>query len=78
MKLPYATGSVPTLSGHAVAYRWRSLPRVLRHRASKPQASSERVLHWPVPMNQLILASLSHTNDWYEVDMLKVPAYVTI
>ena len=40
---PYAIGSVPSLSGHAVAYRWRSLPRDRRHRASKPQGSSERV-----------------------------------
>ena len=44
MKPPYAIGSVPSLSGHAIAYRWRSLPRVRRHRASKPQGSSERVL----------------------------------
>ena len=28
---PYAIGSVPSLSGHAIAYRWRSLPRVRRH-----------------------------------------------
>ena len=28
MKPPYAIGSVPSLSGHAIAYRWRSLPRV--------------------------------------------------
>ena len=26
--------SVPSLSGHTIAYRWRSLPRVRRHRAS--------------------------------------------
>ena len=25
-----------------IAYRWRSLPRVRRHRASKPQSSSKR------------------------------------
>ena len=25
-------------------------------------------------MDQLICASLSHTHDWYEVGMLKVPA----
>ena len=43
MKPPYAIGSVPSLSGHANAYRWRSLPRVRRHRASKPQGSSERI-----------------------------------
>ena len=76
MKPPYAIGSVPNLSGHAIAYRWRSLPRVLRHRASKPQGSSERVLPWQITMDQLIFASLSHTHYWYEVGMLKVPAYV--
>ena len=32
-KPPYVVGSVPSLSGHAIAYRWRSLPRVRRHRA---------------------------------------------
>ena len=38
--------SVPSLSGHANAYRWRSLPRARRHRASSPKGSSrnERVL----------------------------------
>ena len=60
-KPPYAIGSVPSLSGHANAYRWRSLPRLRRHRASKSQGSSERVLPWQVTMDQLIYASLSHT-----------------
>ena len=72
-KSPHAIGSVPSLSGHAIAYRWRSLPRVCRHRASKPQGSSERVLPWQVTIDQLICASLSHTHYWYEVGMLKVP-----
>ena len=36
-KQPYAIESVPSLSGHATAYRWRSSPRVRRHRANKPQ-----------------------------------------
>ena len=76
MKPPYAIGSVPSLSGHAIAYRWRSLPRVRRHRASKPQGSFERVLPWQITMDQLIFASLSHTHYWYEVGMLKVPAVV--
>ena len=71
MKPRYAFGSVPSLSGHAIAYRWRSLPRVRRHRASKPQGSSERVLPWQVTMDQLIFASLSHTHYWYELGMLK-------
>ena len=74
LKPPYAIGSVPSVSGHAIAYRRRSLPRVRRHRASKPQDSSERVLPWQVTMDQLICASLSHTHYWYEVGMLKVPA----
>ena len=26
LKPPYAIGSLPSLSGHAIAYRWRSLP----------------------------------------------------
>ena len=60
----YAIGSVPSLSGHAIAYRWRSLPRVRLQWASKPQGSSERVLPWQVTMDQLIFASLSHTNYW--------------
>ena len=75
-KPPYAIGSVPSLSGHAIAYRWRSLPRVRRHRASTPQGSSERVLPWQVTMDQFIFASLSHTHYWYEVSMLKVPVQV--
>ena len=74
MKPPYAIGSVPSLLGHAIAYRWRSLPKVRRHRASKPQGSSERVLPWQLAVDQLIFASLSHTDYWYEVGMLKVPA----
>ena len=75
LKPPYAIGSVPSLSSHAVAYRWRSLPRVRWHRASKPQGSSKRVLSWQVTMDQSICASLSHTHYWYEEGMLKVPAY---
>ena len=62
MKPPYAIGSVPSLSCHAIAYRWRSLPRVRRHRASKPQGSSERVLLWQVTMDQLIFVSFSRTH----------------
>ena len=74
MKPPYAFGSVPSLSGHAIAYRWRSLPRVRRHKASKPQGISKRVLPWKVTMDQLISTSLFHTHYRYEVGMLKVSA----
>ena len=72
-KAPYAIGSVPSLLGHAMSYRWRLPPRVRRHRASKPQGSSERVLPQQVTMDQLIYSSLSHTTHyWYEVGMLKI------
>ena len=33
------TGSVPSLSGHAIAYLWYSPPRAHRHRSSSPQGS---------------------------------------
>ena len=39
-KPPYAIGSVLSLSGHAIAYRWCSLPRVRRHKANGSQRSS--------------------------------------
>ena len=78
LKPPYAIGSVPSSSGHAIAYRWRSLPGVRRHRDSKHQGSSERVLPWQITMDQLIFASLSHTHYWYEVGMLKIPAIDTL
>ena len=76
MKTPYATGSVPSLSGHAIAYRWRSLPRVRRHGASKPQGSFERVLPWQVTLNQLIFASLSHTHYGYVCVCIYVCMYL--
>ena len=75
-KPPYAIGSIPSLSGHATAYRRRSLPRVRRHSTSTPQGSSERVLPCQVSMDQLICASLSHTHAllvWSGYSMLKVP-----
>ena len=73
---PYAIGSVPSLSGHAIAYRWRSLPTVRRHRASKPQGSSERVLqvaghYGPIVCGtrSSVLAGLSCTKGvWYIYD----------
>ena len=37
---PYVIGSVPSLSDHTYAYRWRLLPRVRRHRAKRSQESS--------------------------------------
>ena len=46
--------------------------------ASKPQGSSERVLPGQITMDRLIFASLSHTHYWYEVGVLKVPAYTLL
>ena len=73
LKPPYVMGSVPSLSGHTIAYRWHSLPRVRLYRARKPQGSPKRVLLWQVTTNQLICTSVSQTHYWYEVGMLKVP-----
>ena len=55
--LPYATGSVPTLLCHANAYRWRSLPRVRRHRTSSPQGSSSNGCCLCITRDQLIFTS---------------------
>ena len=70
LKPPYAIGSVPSLSGHAIAYRWRSLPRVRRHRASSRRGSSSngcclfRYYHGPINVR------LSFpTHYWYVVEM---------
>ena len=40
---PYAIGPVPSLSDQTIAYRWRSLPRARRPRASNLQGSSSNV-----------------------------------
>ena len=40
VKPPAAVGSIPSLSGHSIAYRRCSLLRVRRHRASSPEGSS--------------------------------------
>ena len=53
----YTIGSVPSLSGHAVAYRWRSLPRVRWHRASSPQGSSSNGCCPCITMDQMLLCS---------------------
>ena len=78
-KPPYAIGSATSFSGHAFAYRWRSLPRVRRHRAaSKSQGSSKRVLPRLITVDQFMCTSLSHTHYWHEVGMLKAPALYSI
>ena len=72
---PCAIGSVPSLSGHAIEYRWRSLPRVRRHRASKPQGSSSNGCchfaghHGPTNVRLSFPHPLYYY--WYEVGVLK-------
>ena len=70
---PHTIGSVPSLSGHAIAYRWRSLPRVRWHRASSPQgSSSNRCCLW-ITMGQLVCTPLfCHTPNWYKVSIVKL------
>ena len=58
LKPPHAIESVPSLSGHAIAYRWRSLPRVRQHKTSNPQGSSERVLPWQVTIVVVVVFTL--------------------
>ena len=70
---PYVIGSVPSLSGHTIAYRWRSLPMVRRHRAGSPEGSSS---NWCClgrsPWTNLCAPLFFYTHYWYEVDMVKV------
>ena len=54
---PHTIGLVPSLSGHAIAYRWRSLPRVRWHRASSPQGSSSNGCCPCITMDQMLLCS---------------------
>ena len=70
---PYAFGPVPSLPGHAIAYRWRSLPRVLRHRASSPQGSSSNGCYLcRSPWTNGYAPLFSHTHYRYKVGTLKV------
>ena len=72
-KPPYVIGSVPSLSGYVVTYRWRSLPRVRRHKASKPKGSSKRVLPWQVTTCVCVFSSYS----FWTSSSLDVPHGVT-
>ena len=48
----YRVSPYYSLSGHAIAYRWRSLSRVCRHNASSPQVSPSmpfQVSQFPTP-----------------------------
>ena len=58
-KPPYAIGSVPCLSGHAIAYRWRSLSSVCRHGSIVLKVvPATGAAIFQVTMDQLMCASL--------------------
>ena len=72
----YAIGSVSSLSGHAIAYRWRLLPRVCRHSASSPQGSSSngcclfRYHHGPINQCAPLFSHTHYTiNINFNIDM---------
>ena len=54
---PHTIGSVPSLSGNAIAYRLRSLRRVRWHRASSPQGSSGDGCCLCITADQMLLCS---------------------
>ena len=62
---PTAIGSVPSLSGRAIAYRWCLPPRVRRHRASSPQGSSSNGcrLFMLLPWTNFCAPLFSHTHQ---------------
>ena len=75
LKPPLAIGSVPSSSGHAIAYRWRSLPRVRRHRASSPQGSSSNGCCHFAGHHVCVCVFSSH--PFWTSSSLDVPAGVT-
>ena len=70
---PYTIVSVPSLSGHAIAYRRRSLPRAHRHRASSPQDSfSSGCCLCRSPSTYYCGPLFFHIHYWNEVGMMNV------
>ena len=53
----HTIGSVPSLSGRAIAYRLCSLPRVRWHRTSSPQGSSSDGCCLCITTDQMLLCS---------------------
>ena len=77
--LPSAIASIPSLSGHAIAYPWLSLPRVHRLGTSRPQGSCRngcclfRCHHGPIKVRlSFPTPTIIIIGSWYvvEVDML--------
>ena len=68
------SNSSPNVSeGFEVAYRWRSLPRVRRQRASSPQAYGEKI-YFPTTDSSVCVFS---SHPFWTSSSLDVPAGVT-
>ena len=59
-----AIGSIPSVSGHSIAYRWRSLSRVRRHRASNGWCCLFRLHHGPTCMRLSFLTPQVFRRVW--------------
>ena len=58
MKPSYAIGSAPSLLGHAIAYRWRSLPReLISHRTIQKQGLESTVVVVDSHVQRIVLAT---------------------
>ena len=77
---PHTIRSVESLSGHAVAYQWRSLPRVRWHRASIVlKVVRVTGVAFASPWTNYYCAPLfSHTHYWYKVSMFKYKILVLL
>ena len=77
---PHTIGSVQSLSGHAVAYRWRPLPRVRWHRASIVlKVVRVTGAGFASPRTNYSCAPLfSHIHSWYEVSMFKYKIFALL
>ena len=70
---PHTIGSVPSISGRAIAYRWRSLLRVRWHRAVVLEVVRGTGAAFSSPWTKCYCAPLfSHTHHWYKVSMFKL------
>ena len=61
LKPPHVIESIPSLSGHVITYRWRSLPRVRRDKASSPRGSSSNGCYLCITIDPLMWAIFSPT-----------------
>ena len=71
-------GSVPSFLGHTIAYRWRSAPRVRRHRTSSPRAGaalSDTVYHHThIHTFFLRLSFTTPISAWNQYSCISAPA----